>query len=671
MHTENSHLCQIITTFTTGLTALNGLTAQVQNFATGTSGSDFNISSSTSTHTFNLPTASATNRGALSSADWTTFNGKQNALNGTGFVKISGTTISYDNSTYLTTSSAGSNYVPYTGANQLVNLGYNPLYASQILINGASPTGGSYLGFKHSTSVFTGADGYTSMYTFGTNTIAFKSINGSTNRDFSLSMASITPNVSGGRVYTLPDASGTLALTSDISSALLGYVTLGTVQTITALKTFSTTGAAMAEFNSTFATGGVLSLLRNGVNVGNIGNSGSLTVGILDDLEIRSASAKNIHLRTDATQFTLSPSGGATLFSANSSTPLLILNTTGTNQPSGIGTQQNGANKWAFGTNFGSADDSWNVYNYTAASRFLTIASTGAATFSSSVTTKALSSTTSGSGNLTAYIGNSVTSASGSTGYGLAIESEASAATSYAMTVRNLAGSNTYFHISTETGKVGNVGIGTASPTARLSIIGPNELSTFFIAMNNGAAGATFSRIGNSYPYNRFLFQNGYLDVGASYMTYPVSIEAQSGGGQLALTRGGAVAELYMGGTTGGSTVLYVRSGGSGGVYLAAGSTGWVANSDERLKTDLVPIENGLEKVASLRSVIGRYLTDDEDKKRAFLIAQDVEKVLPEAVVTIEETGDMGVNYTEVIPLLVAAIKELKTEIDSLKNQIK
>jgi hypothetical protein len=671
LHTENNTLCQIITTFTTGLTALNGLTAQVQNFATGTSGTDFGISSATSTHTFNLPTASATNRGALSSADWTTFNGKQNALNGTGFVKISGTTISYDNSTYLTTSSAGSTYVPYTGANQLVNLGYNALYASQILINGTSPTGGSYLGFKHSTSVFTGADGYTSMYTFGTNTIAFKSINGSTNRDFSLSMASITPNVSGGRVYTLPDASGTLALTSDISSALLGYVTLGTVQTITALKTFSTTGAAMAEFNSTFATGGVLSLLRNGVNVGNIGNSGSLTVGILDDLEIRSASAKNIHLRTDATQFTLSPSGGATLFSANSSTPLLILNTTGTNQPSGIGTQQNGANKWAFGTNFGSADDSWNVYNYTAASRFLTIASTGAATFSSSVTTKALSSTTSGSGNLTAYIGNSVTSASGSTGYGLAIESEASAATSYAMTVRNLAGSNTYFHISTETGKVGNVGIGTASPTARLSIIGPNELSTFFIAMNNGAAGATFSRIGNSYPFNRFLFQNGYLDVGASYMTYPVSIEAQSGGGQLALTRGGAVAELYMGGTTGGSTVLYVRSGGSGGVYLAAGSTGWVANSDERLKTDLVPIENGLEKVASLRSVIGRYLTDDEDKKRAFLIAQDVEKVLPEAVVTIEETGDMGVNYTEVIPLLVAAIKELKTEIDSLKNQIK
>ena len=76
LHTEDNHLSQIITTFSTGLTALNGLTAQVQNLAVGTSGTDFAINSTSATHTFNLPTASATNRGALSSADWTTFNDK-------------------------------------------------------------------------------------------------------------------------------------------------------------------------------------------------------------------------------------------------------------------------------------------------------------------------------------------------------------------------------------------------------------------------------------------------------------------------------------------------------------------------------------------------------------------------------------------------------------------
>jgi hypothetical protein len=80
LHTENGNLSEVLTTFTTGLTALNGLTTQVQNFAVGTSGTDFAISSATATHTFNLPTASAINRGALSSADWTTFNNKQNNL---------------------------------------------------------------------------------------------------------------------------------------------------------------------------------------------------------------------------------------------------------------------------------------------------------------------------------------------------------------------------------------------------------------------------------------------------------------------------------------------------------------------------------------------------------------------------------------------------------------
>ena len=76
LHTQDSHLCQIITNFAGGVSALNGLTANTQYFATGTSGTDFNISSATDTHTLNLPTASATNTGKLSSTDWSTFNSK-------------------------------------------------------------------------------------------------------------------------------------------------------------------------------------------------------------------------------------------------------------------------------------------------------------------------------------------------------------------------------------------------------------------------------------------------------------------------------------------------------------------------------------------------------------------------------------------------------------------
>ena len=71
LHTENSHLCQIVTTFSKGLTTLNNLTTQVQYFGTGTSGSDFNIVSSGSTHTFNIPNAGSGTRGLITSGSQT------------------------------------------------------------------------------------------------------------------------------------------------------------------------------------------------------------------------------------------------------------------------------------------------------------------------------------------------------------------------------------------------------------------------------------------------------------------------------------------------------------------------------------------------------------------------------------------------------------------------
>lgn len=61
------------------------------------------LSYNNTTGAFSIQVANASQAGYLTATDWSTFNGKQAQLNGTGFVKISGTTISYDNSTYLTT----------------------------------------------------------------------------------------------------------------------------------------------------------------------------------------------------------------------------------------------------------------------------------------------------------------------------------------------------------------------------------------------------------------------------------------------------------------------------------------------------------------------------------------------------------------------------------------
>ena len=68
LYTEDGNISEVVTTFPTGISSLNGLTASSQNFATGTTGADFNVVSSGDTHTFNLPTASSTARGVITSA---------------------------------------------------------------------------------------------------------------------------------------------------------------------------------------------------------------------------------------------------------------------------------------------------------------------------------------------------------------------------------------------------------------------------------------------------------------------------------------------------------------------------------------------------------------------------------------------------------------------------
>jgi len=116
---------------------------------------------------------------------------------------------------------------------------------------------------------------------------------------------------------------------------------------------------------------------------------------------------------------------------------------------------------------------------------------------------------------------------------------------------------------------------------------------------------------------------------------------------------------------------LNIQAGTTGGVYLANGGTSWTSSSDERVKDIIEPITNAATKVATLRAVIGKYKTDSEQVRRSFLIAQDVQAVLPEAVtVGTDEINTLGLSYTDTIPLLVAAIQEQQTLIQSLKARL-
>ena len=80
--------------------------------------------------------------------------------------------------------------------------------------------------------------------------------------------------------------------------------------------------------------------------------------------------------------------------------PLIFADSTSSNKASGIITSESGTSKWAIGTNFGSGDNSFNIYNYTAASRYLTISSGGNVKIGDSTTDITSKLTVSGNGSV-------------------------------------------------------------------------------------------------------------------------------------------------------------------------------------------------------------------------------------------------------------------------------
>lgn len=111
---------------------------------------------------------------------------------------------------------------------------------------------------------------------------------------------------------------------------------------------------------------------------------------------------------------------------------------------------------------------------------------------------------------------------------------------------------------------------------------------------------------------------------------------------------------------------FYVLSNNSTGLYLTWTGTSWTSTSDEREKTNLMPITNALSKVSTARTMIGRFNHDEPLKRRSFFIAQDFQNILPEAV--YDKSGELGLSYTSTIPLIIASIKELKIKLDSVSN---
>tara|TARA_Y100000590_G_C15218087_1_gene825144 strand:+ start:62 stop:526 length:465 start_codon:yes stop_codon:yes gene_type:complete len=128
--------------------------------------------------------------------------------------------------------------------------------------------------------------------------------------------------------------------------------------------------------------------------------------------------------------------------------------------------------------------------------------------------------------------------------------------------------------------------------------------------------------------------------------------------------------ELMIGADSNPSVALHVTGEG----YFTSNITAYYS-SDITLKDNVRPIESAIFKVQQIRGVTFDWnekssKLQQEKGHDVGLIAQEVEKVLPE-VVQIREDGIKAVAYEKVVPLLVEAIKEQQTLIEDLSNRIK
>ena len=93
------------------------------------------------------------------------------------------------------------------------------------------------------------------------------------------------------------------------------------------------------------------------------------------------------------------------------------------------------------------------------------------------------------------------------------------------------------------------------------------------------------------------------------------------------------------------------------------------AFSDKRLKTDIKNIDNALSKVMKMQGVYYKRNDIDDAKEQVGVLAQDMEEILPQVVLTADdEMKTKSVDYGKICSVLIEAIKDLKQQVDELKG---
>ncbi|MBC7848665.1 MAG: tail fiber domain-containing protein [Chitinophagaceae bacterium] len=208
-----------------------------------------------------------------------------------------------------------------------------------------------------------------------------------------------------------------------------------------------------------------------------------------------------------------------------------------------------------------------------------------------------------------------------------------------------------------------DMGINSSGYTSTLIPIldGPNE--AYFFAVGGDM------KIGNAAPgFDLGLFNGGY-----TLASERIRITS---GGNVGIGTSTPQDKLSVAGITAPSVTNTYSIGTSANRW----SEVWTANgaiqtSDARLKNNIHPISYGIATLLQLQPVSYRWIKDGS-KSKIGLIAQQVRSLIPEVVKGDESTEALGMNYAELVPVLIKTIQEqqqqlslLKARLEMLKNQ--
>jgi hypothetical protein len=192
-----------------------------------------------------------------------------------------------------------------------------------------------------------------------------------------------------------------------------------------------------------------------------------------------------------------------------------------------------------------------------------------------------------------------------------------------------------------------DVGINSSSYTNSKSNILNGQNTAYLYAV-----GSHFY-IGNGAPNKDLIF---FTNTGSA------GVNTANGSERLRILAGGAVCIGTS--SQNGANLLTVN----GSISASA----FNVSSDRRLKSNIRNTNYGLREIMRLQPVSWSWKNNSlGSAKQLGLIAQDVKNIIPETVSGNEQNGTLSINYTELIPVLINAIKEQQKEIDELQQKVK